>query len=234
MSCRDDRNYLFLANVLSYSSCSVTVENSWWRIWSLKYQFFKRYITNICSNFNDVQSALPYAAQLKTNGSRLIVAGFGPNANIDILGQLASGPEYRFSSQTYSGSQIIADAINRAICYWNMRYNKQKCFQWSLQFQTRNLSHAHYWVVLLNSLTERFSLVNSQSLLVNYRSNWFYQQIKKLCIIDRTISTYFECIDDVCSRWLFYRNIQMECDCFINKGCRHDYKKDSCHLFTYG
>uniref|UniRef100_A0A914VCH8 VWFA domain-containing protein n=1 Tax=Plectus sambesii TaxID=2011161 RepID=A0A914VCH8_9BILA len=67
----------------------------------------------------DVSNAMPYAAKLKSNGNSLITIGMGPNVNMAVLSQLASGPNFAFSVANYSSlpsNTALANQINAAIC----------------------------------------------------------------------------------------------------------------------
>uniref|UniRef100_A0A914VAK3 VWFA domain-containing protein n=1 Tax=Plectus sambesii TaxID=2011161 RepID=A0A914VAK3_9BILA len=67
----------------------------------------------------DVTAALPYAAQLKSNGSSLIVVGMGPHVTASILSPIASGSNFLFTQPYYNvflNDTTLANQINNAIC----------------------------------------------------------------------------------------------------------------------
>uniref|UniRef100_A0A914X885 Uncharacterized protein n=1 Tax=Plectus sambesii TaxID=2011161 RepID=A0A914X885_9BILA len=67
----------------------------------------------------DVTAALPYAAQLKSNGSSLIVVGMGPRVTASILSPIASGSSFLFTQPYFNvflNDTTLANQINNAIC----------------------------------------------------------------------------------------------------------------------
>lgn len=72
----------------------------------------------IYSNPTDIQSAIPFASELKRNGDTLIVISITNKTNTDLLRLIASDSNHLFDIRDYNGyTQLLADKINAAICF---------------------------------------------------------------------------------------------------------------------